>query len=84
MESNHSGTATGTEVDQERIVRSNDVFQNSGIDVPENRRNVIGTADGSPVVVQTGTGIKVSIEVLCHYVATCCLLFLIFPNELGP
>lgn len=40
-----------------------DHFRNSGLDVPEYRRNVIGDADGSPVVVQTGTGIKVLVEV---------------------
>ena len=40
-----------------------DYFRNSGIDVPEYRRNVIGDADGSPVVVQTGTDIKVLVEV---------------------
>ena len=39
-------------------------FKNSGVDVPENLRNVIGVADGSPVVVQTGTGIKVLVEVM--------------------
>lgn len=41
-----------------------DEYKNSGLDVPEYRRNVIGEADGSPVVVQTGTGIKVLVEVL--------------------
>jgi hypothetical protein len=38
-------------------------FKNSGVDVAESQRNVIGDADGSPVVVQTGTGIKVLVEV---------------------
>lgn len=38
-------------------------FKNSGVDVPEDHRNVIGEADGSPVVVQTGSGIKVLVEV---------------------
>lgn len=42
---------------------ASDDFKNSGVDVPEYRRNVIGEADGSPVVVQTGTGIKVLMEV---------------------
>jgi hypothetical protein len=38
-------------------------YQDSGVDMPESLRNIIGTFDGAPVVVQTGSGIKIVAEV---------------------
>ncbi len=39
-------------------------FKDSGVDVPLDERNVIGQEDGSPVVVQTGSGIKILAQVM--------------------
>lgn len=55
------GSESGNSPGKQNISREE--FKNSGVDVPEHSRNVIGDADGSPVVVQTGTGIKVLVEV---------------------
>lgn len=38
-------------------------YKDSGLDMPESLRNIIGTFDGAPVVVQTGSGIKIVAEI---------------------
>ncbi len=38
-------------------------YKDSGMDMPESLRNIIGTFDGAPVVVQTGSGIKIVAEI---------------------